>query len=452
MCNFHPLWEQPSKDQYQKGVKIIAAARNISTDENSREAQYIGAVANVYDDFDKYDYHTRVLKFEKASEQLCSKFPDDNEAVIFYALALRASADPKDKTFANQKKAGAILEKLFAKYPDHPGIAHYLIHTYDYPELASMALPAARKYANIASGSAHAQHMPSHIFTRLGLWDEAIQSNTQSVSAARCYAEKSAMKGHWDEELHGLDYLMYAYLQKGDEVNAHQLMEYFMSIKSVFPQNFKGAYTFASLPSRFAIERHDWKAGAALKLTPDSFPWSDYPWEKSNVNLARLLSAVHLKNLTQAQEELRSLRENYNVLKAKGENYKASIVEIQVKTGDAWIKFLEGKKNDAIAMMTNAADQEDATDKHPVTPGEIIPARELLADLYIELKQYDLALKSYDADLRRHPNRFNALAGAAKAAEKLGDVEKAKQYYKDLSAIAEKNSTRPEMRTAALYP
>ncbi|MFZ6012585.1 MAG: hypothetical protein ACOYXT_19735, partial [Bacteroidota bacterium] len=253
---------------------------------------YIEAIAAIYDDWAKIDHGTRLQKYLQASQKIYERYPEDNEAAIFYALALRAAADPADKSFKNQKKAGEILNKLFLNQPNHPGIAHYIIHTYDYPELATLALPAARQYATIAAASAHAQHMPSHIFTRLGLWDESITSNTNSISAAQCYAEKTQLKGHWDEELHGLDYLIYAYLQKADDDKAREQFQYLKTITNVFPLNFKDAYSFAAIPTRYALERKDWKEAASLSLNPADFPWEKFYWEKGNLYLGRVLGAV----------------------------------------------------------------------------------------------------------------------------------------------------------------
>ncbi|MEJ0030529.1 MAG: hypothetical protein WDO15_09225 [Bacteroidota bacterium] len=411
MCNFHPLWQQPTPAELEKGSKIIEVARTIATDKSSRESDYIEAIAVMYEDWKNIDHRTRVAKFEEATRKVYEKYPDDKEAAIFYTLALDAAADPSDKTFKNQKKAGDILNKMYATEPNHPGIAHYIIHTYDYPELATLGLDAARKYASIAAASAHAQHMPSHIFTRLGLWDEAIESNSKSVSAAQCYAQNIGAKGHWDEELHGLDYLVYAHLQKAQYDEALKQVEYLKTIKEIFPENFKVTYAFASVPARYAVERKDWPAAARLELHEGNFVWDKYFWERSNINFARLLGAVHTGDLKGAKDELAQLQSNYDNLVKANENYKSNFVLIQAKSGEGWIRLKEGKEAEAIRLMTEAADLEDRTSKHPVTPGEIIPARELLADMYMEVKDYKNALIAYEADLVRHPNRLNGLKG-----------------------------------------
>lgn len=446
MCNFHPLWTPPNQDELQKGSKIIALARSIIKGQSTRESDYLEAIATIYDQWSTLDHRTRILKFEKASQKIFEKYSTDKEAAIFYALALGATADPADKTFSNQKKAGDILNSIFANEPDHPGIAHYIIHNYDYPELAALALPAARKYASIAAASAHAQHMPSHIFIRLGLWDESIQSNMNSVSAAQCYAENIGATEHWDEELHGLDYLTYAYLQKANDEKALEQIRYLSTIKEVFPINFKDAYSFAAMPTRYALERKDWAAAAKLELEPAGFPWERFLWEKANINFGRLLGAVHTNKLDQARMELTEIKSIHERLTLAKENYQANLVLIQIKACEAWIKLAEGQTAQAIELMIEAADMEDATAKHPVTPGEIIPARELLGDMYMETGDFTKALQAYEDDLERHPNRFNGLYGAALASEKSGNTKKASQYYTQILAITNSSvSNRPQM-------
>src|SRR6187401_2252767 len=252
MSNFHPLWVPPSPAELQKGMQAIQIARSIKN-KTKRETDYIEALGQFYSNAKQSDHRTRVLKFQNAMESIYKTYADDKEAAIFYALALNAAADPSDKSYTKQRKAFAILSPILQEEPLHPGIVHYLIHSYDYPELSALALSAARKYASIAPASAHAQHMPSHIFTRLGLWDECIQSNLVSVSAAQCYASKAKIKGHSDEELHGLDYVVYGYLQKGDDEHARQQLDYLQTMNEVYPVNFKVAYAFAAIPTRYAL-------------------------------------------------------------------------------------------------------------------------------------------------------------------------------------------------------
>ncbi|HRI80602.1 MAG TPA: tetratricopeptide repeat protein, partial [Cyclobacteriaceae bacterium] len=451
MCNFHPLWAPPSQVELKKGLHIIQLARSIAADKTSRESEYVEAIAAIYDNYDSLNHRARVLKFESATEQLYKKYPDDNEAAIFYSLALRAASDPLDKTYSKQKKAGEILNAVLAKEPNHPGIAHYIIHTFDYPELASMGLTAARRYASIAAASAHAQHMPSHIFTRLGLWDESIQSNLNSISAAQCYAQNTGIKGHWDEELHGMDYLAYAYLQKGDDDRAIEQIEYLKTITEVFPSNFKDAYTFAAMPSRSALERKDWKTAAGLELAQANISWDKYPWESAHINFARLLGAVHSGKMKLAKVELTQLQQIQNQLSDSKEPYRANLVFIQVKISEGWITFYEGNRKAAVESITAAADLEDKTEKDPVTPGEVLPARELLGDLYMEMNEPAKALEAYEATLKRRPNRFNALYGAGLAAEKSGDAKTATQFYQALLAIVSRDCKRLEIQSAKAF-
>ena len=377
------------------------------------------------------------------------KYPEDEEAAIFYALALRATADPTDKSFRNQRKAGEILNAILTKEPSHPGIAHYIIHAYDYPELAELALPAARKYASMAAASAHAQHMPSHIFTRLGLWDESIRSNLNSVSAALCYAQNLGMKGHSDEELHGMDYLVYAYLQESRDDEALERLQYLKTMSEVFPLNFKDAYSFAAIPARYALERKDWKYAAKLELRPANFPWEKFPWEQANIHFGRLLGAVHTHQPEIAQQELKQLHLIHTQLQEAKEDYKANLVLIQIKTSEGWIEFAKGRRKEALQLMIDAAAMEDSTEKHPVTPGEVIPARELLGDMYMEMGEPMKALEAYELDLKRHPNRFNGLYGAGLAEERSGNAKKATAYYKQLLVMTDSSVSKRPQRVAA---
>ena len=452
MSNFHPVWAPPTPAELEKGTKAIKIARTIDH-KTKRESDYIEAIAKFYEDPEHLDHLSRVLNFEKAMEKLYLSYPDDKEAAVFYALALNAAADPTDKTYSNQKKAVGILNKIFQQEPLHPGIAHYIIHNCDYPELAELALPAARKYASIAPASAHAQHMPSHIFTRLGLWDECIQSNLVSVSSAKCYAEKAKIKGHWDEELHGMDYLVYAYLQKGDDDLAKEQLDYLATINEVYGVNFKTAYAFAAMPARYFLEKRMWKEAAGLKMHPANFPWEKFSWQEAIIHFTRLLGFIHLGNTKDAKTELENLKTLHEKLsKEKNMSKETAQVAIQVKTAEAWIQYKEGDPGKALDLMNTAADMEDGTEKHPVTPGEVIPARELLGDMYLEIQKPALALEAYEADLKRHPNRFNGLYGAGLAAENSANKEKAVFYFKNLLQIADqKNVKRIELQKARSF-
>lgn len=451
MCNYHPLWTPPTQAELEKGSKAIVIAQSL-TQKTKKESDYIEAIALFYKDWNNTDHRTRSIRYEKAMENLYTNYPNDKEAAIFYALALNASADPADKSFRNQKKAGSFLTALYPGEPNHPGILHYIIHTYDYPELAALALPSARKYASIAPSSAHAQHMPSHIFTRLGLWDECIKANLVSTSAAKCYAETAQLKGHWDEELHGMDYLVYSYLQKADNKLAKEQWDYLKTIDEVYPVNFKDAYAFAAIPARYLLENKIWNEASHLEIHPVHFPWQKFPWQKAIVLFTRLLGSVHTGNLALARAELKNLNTIHDTLMNQKDLYKATQVQIQIKTSEAWILFKEGKATAALEHMNVAVDLEDKTEKHPVTPGEVIPAKELLGDMLLEMNKADKALEAYEGSLKTHPNRFNALYGAGLACQRTNNVERAKYYYQQLTGIVNSTgSNRPELEVAKLF-
>lgn len=444
MSNFHPLWTPPMESELRKGATAIELAKDISG-KSERESQYIDALASFYRDWETTDHRTRTIRFEKAMEKVYATYPDDIEAATFYALALNAAADPADKTFANQLKAGKILTDLYPGQPDHPGVVHYIIHTYDYPALAEQALPAARKYASVAPSSAHALHMPSHIFTRLGLWDECLKSNLQALGSAQCYAKSAGIKGHWDEELHVLDYLTYAYLQQGDNEMAKKQLEYLETITEVNPFNFKVAYAFAAIPARYALENRLWKEASMLESHLKTIPWKDYPWQDAINHFARALGAAHTGDKAKASRAYTQLQQVHQTLLDQKDNYKAGQVLIQLKTAAAWMQFIDGKKDKGLELMKEAVDLEDKTEKHPVTPCEVLPARELLGDMYLAMGHYKEAMRVYAADLENHPGRFNGLYGAGLAAEKAGLPAKAIDYYNQLISITHANSSRKEM-------
>lgn len=444
MSNFHPLWTPPTEPELKKGEKALAIAKTI-TQKSKREQGYIDAISSYYGGWEKADHHTRCLRFEKSMEALHAAYPDDKEATIFYTLSLTAAADPADKTLSKQKKAGALLADLYRQEPNHPGIIHYIIHTYDYPELAALALPAARKYAAVAPSSAHALHMPSHIFTRLGLWDECIHSNLVSVGSAKCYAESAGVKGHWDEELHGMDYLVYAYLQRGEDRLAKEQWDSLKAMNAVDPANFKVAYAFAAIPSRYLLENRNWKEAASLQVQPVSFSWKNYPWQEAIIHFTRLMGLVHMDLVDSAHTELGTLYRIYEGLMKEKDSYKAGQVLIQIRTSEAWMALKKGKTSEALASMNLAADLEDKTEKHPVTPCEVIPARELLGDMLLQINKPDKALEAYEADLQKHPNRWNGLYGAGLAAQRSGMKEKAREYFRQLSGITDPaDCRRPE--------
>ena len=452
MCNFHPLWFPPTPPELQKGSKAVQVARSIEG-KTKRESDYIEAIGQFYEHADRLDHRSRVLNFEKAMQKIYENYPDDEEAVVFYALALDAAADPNDKSYTNQRKAFALLNPIFEKEPLHPGIAHYIIHNCDYPGLAELGLPAARKYASIAPASSHAQHMPSHIFTRLGLWNDCIQSNLVSISSARCYAEKAKIKGHWDDELHAMDYLVYAYLQKGQDELAQQQVDYLETINEVYPVNSKSAYAFAAIRTRNLLERKMWKQAAALSLHPANFPWEKFPWQEAIIHFARAMGAVNTNNPNEAKEELQKLNLLYDKLaKQTDKKQEAAQVAVQLKTLQAWIEFKQGNNEKGLNLMRAAADMEDGMEKHPVTPGEVTPARELLGEMLLEMNQPVSALEAFEADLKIRPDRFNGLYGAGLACERAGNKAQAAVYFKDLLKSSDaQNCKRVELQKARSF-
>ena len=409
-----------------------------------RERDYIGAVAAFYKDWEKVEHRTRALAYVNAMEELAQRYPEDTEASVFYALALDVTALPTDKIYANQLKAAKILEKVFAAQPDHPGVAHYLIHSYDFPPIAAQGLTAARRYASIAPSAPHALHMPSHIFTRRGLWEESIETNRRSAATS---------KSHFDS-LHAMDYLEYAYLQGARDRDAKRVLDEIAAIKKVDREHFVTAYALAAIPARYALERGRWADAATLLPYPNErdFPWVNFPQGMAISVYARALGAARSGNASAVREEIERLqRLREAMIKAKI-GYWAQQADIQIKVASAWAAFAAGNKQEALKLMREGADMEDASDKHPVTPGHVLPARELLGDMLLELKQPALALKEFEASHKLEPNRFRGLYGAARAAAQSGDMAKAKTYYEKLVVLSQNADTeRPEIKEAKAF-
>ena len=445
----HPLSFKQNPKSLKRGEELLRVAKTL-TPNNEKEKDYIDAVSIYFKDWQNLDTQTRKLNYESKMEELYTKYPDDVETAVFYSLSMLASADLNDKTYSKQKKSGKILENLFEKYPNHPGIAHYIIHNYDSPELAHMALTTARKYAVIAPSSAHAQHMPSHIFTRLGLWNESIKSNIDSADSAVCYAETVNPNANWVSEIHALDYLVYAYLQLGDNAKAQAEMNKMKNIKEVFPaDHFASAYALIAVPSRLAIENKNWELATQLELPKTKLDWDKAHWPKAMLHFSRALGFSNIGNSIGAEKELKSLiilREKLNEAK---KTYESGQVTIQIEAVRGWIEYSKGNSNKAIEYMKLASNLESKTSKAAVTPGEIIPADELLADLYLALNKPRQALESYEKNLKGHPYRFNGIYGAAKAAEKLNDIRLAVYYFDQLVKLSkDTNSSRPEISEA----
>jgi hypothetical protein len=455
MSLYHALWAPPTRAELQKGAQAVEKARLIGA-RTDREREYIEAIGAFYDDHDKHDHPTRAAAYERAMEQVYRHYPNDREAAVFYALALNATAlatVPADKTYSRQKKAAGILNRVLRERPQHPGVTHYLIHSYDYPQLANLALAAARSYARIAPSSAHAQHMPSHIFTRLGLWQEDVSTNLASEASAKSYATRNHLAGAWDEQLHAMDYLEYAYLQQARDREAKQTLDRLLAIRKTDPENFKCAYAFAAIPARYALERRRWAEAASLTVQPADFPWHRFRWAEAITYFARAIGAARTGNTAAAQQDLDKLSEIQKSLGGARENYDwATQVEIQRLAAASWLARAQGRDAEAVRLMRSAAALEDSTDKHPVTPGPVLPAREMLGDLLMELKQPTEALMEYEASLKDSPNRLNGLYGAARASELAGRLAKAKAYYRKVIAnCSHRYAVRVEVRQAKVF-
>jgi hypothetical protein len=436
MSQYHPIWAPPTQADLKKGLAAVEKARSM-TARTDRERDYLAAIDSFYRDYDKIDHPTRTMAYEKSMEQLFTRYRDDREAAIFYALSLlgTASSRPVDKTFSKQKRAVEILNNVLAQEPNHPGVAHYIIHSYDYPQLASLALPAARRYARIAPSSPHALHMPTHIFTRLGLWQESIQSNIASADAAkRLVAVTYPGSGSFDQ-LHAMDYLAYGYLQGGQDRKAKQVLDELKTIDKLDAYELAGAYAFAAVPARYAIELNRWPDASKLDLYPASFPWNRFPHAEAITHFARALGAARSGNAAAARKDVERLEALRQTLLASKDPYWPTQVEIQKLTAEAWIAKAESRNEEAVKVMRLAAELEDSTDKHPVTPGAILPARELFGDLLLELGRPADALKEYESSLQTSPNRFKGLYGAGRAAELAGDTKKATAFYIKLAAL-----------------
>ena len=403
--------------QLQPGRTAAEAAQRLSVHATARERGYIAAVSELYADFEQRDQRARIMAYERAMAALVAAQPADTEAKIFYAIALVGSASPTDKSYANQLKAGAILEPLWAQQPDHPGLAHYIIHTYDYPLLAGRAEAAAQRYAQIAPSAAHAMHMPSHTFTRVGLWEESVETNLRSVALAR---ESASIA----EALHASDYAVYAYLQMRRDSAAKSILDELPMLAKRFDVNavtgaapgWAGVFALAAIPARYALERRDWAGAARLVPAPSAFPYTE-----AMVYFARALGASHTGDLVVAQADADSLTAISRRLVTSGESYWAEQVAIQALGAQAWIDQARHRDTDALLHMQEAATREDATEKSAVTPGPLAPARELLGDLLMELRRPQAALAAYRTMLDKEPNRYRSVEGARRAAAATGD-------------------------------
>ncbi len=440
-------WPAPA-EAWQAGSVFMEKAKQIGA-RSARERDYIAALAKFYEGWQQTEHRPRALAWEAAMAQLAENYPNDMEAQIFYSLALIANALPTDKTFKNQLKAGDILQRLIDKHPDHPGAVHYLIHGYDYTELAPRGLPAARRYAAIAPSAPHALHMPAHIFSRLGMWEESIETNRASAAAARKELNYTSMTIGSYNALHAMDYMMYAHLQLGQDRAAQKLLDELARMQRIDIGNFPGAYALAAMPARYALEHHDWKTAAGLKLHPESLPWQKFPQCETITVYARALGKARSADPGGAKQELARLRELRETMLKNKVGYWAQQAEIQIAAASAWIALAENQTDEALRLMRAAVNLEAATDKHPVTPGPLTPPREQLADMLLALDKPAEASVAYEQVHASEPNRLRAIYGAARAAEASGDREKTRQYDRQLLELtAKSDSERPEISRA----
>jgi tetratricopeptide (TPR) repeat protein len=464
MTLWHPLWAPPSDEEQQAGRDAIARAKAIGGG-TEIERGYIAALDAFYSTpagapgeatqschgLGGGDHAARAAAYEAAMAKLESAFPADLEVATFHALALLATAPPSDRTLARQTRAAETLERLYAQHPTHPGIIHYLIHAYDFPSTAQKGLTAARAYAQIAPWVPHVLHMPAHIFTRLGMWPDVIQSNLASAAAARQYAAAHHPDAASFDELHALDYLVYGYLQTAQDARAREVLDHVKAVKKTHPEvDFAVAYATGAIPARYALERRQWADAAALPDTTQP-SWARYPFGAGHVVFARGLGAARIGHVDDARRAVTQLRTLADGMTDPRQEYFAKQAQMQVRVLEGWLAFAEKRPADAEKILREAADTDDALGKHPVSPGSILPAREILADFLVETQRFPDALREYDTVLKLYPRRLNALAGAGRAAEKAGDVTAARRYYEQIATMAAADAVRPEVAAARAF-
>ena len=451
MSHWYPLWFPPSPAALKAGSDAVAKAMAAPT-KTPREQDYIAAIADFFRDNDKLDNRTRAVAYEKAMEQVYLKYPDDREAAVFYALALDTTALPTDKSYANQKKAAEILNKIWKEEPNHPGVVHYLIHSDDLAKFAQAGLDAAICYAKIAPNVPHALHMPSHIFTRLGMWQQSIDSNRAANAAALAYVHKNLGPGGYDgETVHTMDYMEYAYLQTAQDGPAKAVVDQLISFRKNEAPNLPTAYAVAAIPARYALERRDWPAAASLSEPAIGFPLDKFPWAEAMIAFANALGDARTGNMAGAQAQIAHLQALEDKLKGK-DTYWANQIEVQRLGAAGILAHVQGDDKKAVDLVRAAADLEATMDKHPATPSPVLPARELLADLLLELNQPAAALTEYKAVLQTDPNRFRSLLGEARAAKQAGDATTAHNAYQKLVTLSKPfGPERPELAEAKIY-
>jgi hypothetical protein len=455
MSLYHPLWAPPTQAELERGRAAVAKALARPAG-SEREQGFIAAIAKFYHNSETEGHGPRVQAYTAAMGALHERFPADNEVSVFYALSkIAAGALDNDPEFAREKNAAAVLNRVLQAQPNHPGVTHYLIHSFDYPALAQLAVPAARSYADIAPASPHAQHMPSHIFTRLGMWSDSIASNLKSAQSARDMMARKNFDGASREELHALDYLAYGYLQTGQDTAARGVLDHLNAMTKVDEPIFSVAFAATAIPARLALERKDWAQAAKLELPANVAslaPLSTFRWGEAHVHFARAVGAARSGDVQSARVEVGKLTEIEQGLTIPAGTYDwKTQVQIQRGIAEAWLAFAEGNGSAALPLIKAAADLDDATEKHPVTPGAILPAREQLGELLLALNQPAEALTEFEASLKRAPARLAGLYGAAEAARQAAQPKKAQDYFGQLRDLTKDgDDTRLEIKAARL--
>ena len=464
MSYYHPLWTAPSPDELAEGQAAVERAL-AAKKQDERESAYVAAIAAYYKGKDEpvepaeggmschalgfEDDRGRAACFREEMEEIATRYPDDLEANAFYALSLIGTAPPGDQSLAQQRQAAAILEQWYATHPDHPGLAHYLIHSYDYPPLAERGLTMANSYAAIAPWVPHALHMPSHIFTRLGMWEDNIESNLASAAAARRYQAENHPDAASFEELHALDYLIYGYLQTAQDAKAEAVVDRLESITKTYPEiDFAAAYAFGAIPARYALERRQWEEATRLTVPPMPF-WKAMPFAEGHIVYAQAVGAARSGDLPAAKAAAARLGELAEAASDPRMRYFSTQMDQQREAALALVRFADGETEEAIVTLRGVAAQEDSLGKHPVSPGAMFPVRELLGEALLDSGQPDAALTEFEASLALNPGRFNGTYGAARAAAAAGKEDVAREYYGQLIALAENgDGTRPEVQEA----
>jgi hypothetical protein len=430
----------------KNGWEAVAKGKTIPA-KTERERDWLAAIELYYKDYDKVDQTTRGLAYERAMEQLTQKYPDDVEAAIFYALALNETALPSDKTYAKLLKAGTILAKVAETLPEHPGVLHYTIHSYDYAPLAKRGINAANKYATVAPAAAHARHMPAHIYSMVGMWTESVASNGTSLVAAREQAARTWPGAAHPAEPHMLDFTQYALLQMGQDVRAKQVVDENSTIKKLGFEYVVGYTGLAAVPARYAMERQAWKEAAAIEPRGSQFPQAD-----AITYFARAMGSARSGDLAAAEQGVAKLKELRAMLEKANQSYWAEQVEIQVLCASAWIAQANGRRDEALKFMRAAADLEDASEKHVAMENRLYPSRELLGDMLMAQQQPVQALKEYETSNESTPNRLRGLYGAAQAADGARQQDKARVYFSKLVELTRNADTeRAEIREAKAY-